>query len=114
MFYIRGIWWKYNSSSPSFSDHLFLLLLPSSFIIMTLAGKITSEIGVHATAAKWFNLFSTQLHHVQNLSDRVHGTKLHRGEDWHHTDSIKHWTYTIGNEISNNLVKNSPLKNTNY
>ncbi|XP_027908511.1 MLP-like protein 43 [Vigna unguiculata] len=67
---------------------------------MTLAGKITSEIGVHATAAKWFNLFSTQLHHVQNLSDRVHGTKLHRGEDWHHTDSIKHWTYTIEGKVT--------------
>nr|ACU16259.1 unknown [Glycine max] len=62
---------------------------------MSLAGKITTEIGVHATAAKWFNLFATQLHHVQNLTDRVHGTKLHQGEDWHHNETVKHWTYTI-------------------
>ncbi|KAK7405728.1 hypothetical protein VNO78_07336 [Psophocarpus tetragonolobus] len=41
---------------------------------MTLAGKISMEIGVHATAAKWFNLFATELHHVQNLTDRVHET----------------------------------------
>jgi len=64
---------------------------------MTLAGKISIEVGVHATAEKWYNLFATQLHHVQNLAERVHGTKLHQGEDWHHNASIKHWTYVIGN-----------------
>jgi len=64
---------------------------------MTLAGKISIEVGVHATAAKWFNLISTQLHQVQHLSERVHATKLHHGEDWHHNESIKHWTYVIGN-----------------
>jgi len=64
---------------------------------MSLAGNISTEIGVHAAAAKWFNLFAKQLHHIQNLTDRVHGTKLHRGEDFHHNESIKHWTYTIGN-----------------
>jgi len=68
---------------------------------MTLLGKISTEIGVHATAEKWYNLFATQLHHVQNLADRVHGTKLHHGEDWHHNESIKHWTYVIGNSTSN-------------
>ena len=72
------------------------LLLPSFLIIMTLAGKISTEIGVHATAAKWFDLYATKLHHVQNLAERVHGTKLHRGHDWHHSESIKHWTYVIG------------------
>ncbi|XP_027909926.1 MLP-like protein 43 [Vigna unguiculata] len=67
---------------------------------MTLAGKITIEIGVHATAETWFNLFSTQLHHVQNLSDRIHGTKLHHGEDWHHPESIKHWTFVIDGKVT--------------
>ncbi|TKY68508.1 MLP protein [Spatholobus suberectus] len=66
---------------------------------MSLVGKISTEIGVHATAAKWFNLFATQLHHVQNLTDRVHGTKLHHGDDWHHNESVKHWTYTIDGKV---------------
>ncbi|KAL2347408.1 hypothetical protein Fmac_001408 [Flemingia macrophylla] len=67
---------------------------------MSLAGKITSEIGVHATADKWFNLFATQLHHVQNLTDNVHATKLHHGNDWHHNESIKHWTYVIDGKVT--------------
>ncbi|TKY68510.1 MLP protein 43 [Spatholobus suberectus] len=67
---------------------------------MSLVGKISTEIGVHATAAKWFSLFSTQLHHVQNLTDSVHGTKLHQGDDWHHNESIKHWTYVIDGKVT--------------
>jgi len=79
-----------------FVPFFLLLLLASFFIIMTRAGKISTEIGVHATAAKWFNLFATKLHHVQNLAERVHGAKLHHGHDWHHSESIKQWTYVIG------------------
>ncbi|RDY11485.1 MLP-like protein 43 [Mucuna pruriens] len=67
---------------------------------MSLAGKISIEIGVHASAAKWFNLFATQLHDVQNLTDRVHETKLHHGDDWHHNHSIKHWTCSIGGKVT--------------
>ncbi|KAL9298203.1 hypothetical protein ACSQ67_024099 [Phaseolus vulgaris] len=67
---------------------------------MVLLGKISTEIGVHATAEKWFNLFATQLHDVQHLAERVHGTKLHQGEDWHHNDTIKHWTYVIDGKVT--------------
>ncbi|KAK7405730.1 hypothetical protein VNO78_07338 [Psophocarpus tetragonolobus] len=67
---------------------------------MSLVGKISTEIGVHASAEKWFNLFAKQLHHVQNLCDRVHQTKLHQGEDWHHNESIKHWTYVIDGKVT--------------
>ncbi|KAL2347444.1 hypothetical protein Fmac_001444 [Flemingia macrophylla] len=67
---------------------------------MSLVGKISTEIGVHATAEKWFNLFATQLHHVQNLTDRVHRTELHRGDDWHHNESIKNWTYIIDGKVT--------------
>ncbi|XP_047174526.1 kirola-like [Vigna umbellata] len=66
---------------------------------MTLAGKISIEIGVHATAAKWFTLYTTKLYHVQNLADRIHGVKLHHGHDWHHNESIKQWTYTIEGKV---------------
>ncbi|TKY68507.1 MLP protein 43 [Spatholobus suberectus] len=64
---------------------------------MSLAGKISTEVGVHATAAKWFNLFSKQLHHIQNVAERIHRAKLHQGDDWHTNDSVKHWSYAIGN-----------------
>ncbi|KAK7405721.1 hypothetical protein VNO78_07329 [Psophocarpus tetragonolobus] len=62
---------------------------------MALAGKITSEIGVHKTAEKWLNLYSKELHHIQNVAERIHGAKLHQGDDWHANDSVKHWTYIV-------------------
>ncbi|TKY68574.1 MLP protein 43 [Spatholobus suberectus] len=96
MLYISRTKLQYSSPSLILVNLLhFLLLLLASFLIVSLVGNISTEIGVHATAAKWFNLFATQLHHVQNLTDRVHGTKLHHGDDWHHNESVKHWTYTI-------------------
>ncbi|XP_047153087.1 MLP-like protein 43 [Vigna umbellata] len=67
---------------------------------MTLFGKISTEIGVHATSEKWFNLQATQLHQVQNFAERVHGTSLHHGEDWHHNESIKKWTYVIDGKVT--------------
>ncbi|CAJ1978344.1 unnamed protein product [Sphenostylis stenocarpa] len=66
---------------------------------MSLAGKISTEIGVHSTAAKWFNLYATKLHDVQNHTDRIHRTKLHHGHDWHQHESIKQWTYTIEGKV---------------
>ncbi|KAF7808696.1 MLP-like protein 43 [Senna tora] len=49
---------------------------------MALKGKIGAEIEIHSPASKFFNLFVTQLHEVQNMTDEVHQTKLHKG-DWH-------------------------------
>ncbi|RDX87728.1 hypothetical protein CR513_30762, partial [Mucuna pruriens] len=63
-------------------------------------GKISIEFGVHATATKWFNLAAKQLHNVQNLTDRVHKATLHHGDDWHHNESIKHWTCIIGGKVT--------------
>ncbi|XP_061357305.1 MLP-like protein 31 isoform X2 [Gastrolobium bilobum] len=63
---------------------------------MALTGKITTEFGIKTPAAKFFNLFSKQLHHVQNITDRIHGGKVIQGDDWHGPDSVKHWSYTIG------------------
>lgn len=62
-----------------------------------LSGKVESEVEVQSPAAKFFNLFVTQLHDVQNITEVVHGTKVHQG-DWHGvgSDSVKHWTYTVG------------------
>ncbi|MGR2462573.1 hypothetical protein ACUX4R_27290 [Salmonella enterica] len=67
---------------------------------MVLAGKLSTEIGIKAPAAKFYDLFAKQLHDVQNHCERVHHTKLHEGEDWHEVGSaLKHWTYVIGNSI---------------
>lgn len=66
---------------------------------MVLAGKLSTELGIKAPASKFYNLFATQLHEVQNHCERVHHTKLQQGEDWHHSDSVKHWKYVIGNFI---------------
>ncbi|CAJ2657154.1 unnamed protein product [Trifolium pratense] len=66
---------------------------------MVLAGKLITELGIKTPAEKFFKLFSTELHEVQHACERVHHTKLHHGEDWHDTDSVKHWTYVIDGEV---------------
>lgn len=70
---------------------------------MVLAGKISTEVGVRASADKFFHLFSKKLHDVQNHCERVHETILHEGDDWHVSDSVKQWTYVIGNFVSNSI-----------
>ncbi|XP_027908902.1 MLP-like protein 28 [Vigna unguiculata] len=67
---------------------------------MSLGGKISIEIGVHANATKWYNIFATQLNQIQNLTDRIHHAKLHHGHDWHHNESIKQWTYIIDGKVN--------------
>ncbi|XP_028798320.1 MLP-like protein 43 [Neltuma alba] len=49
---------------------------------MALSGKLEAEVELQSPAAKFFNFCVTQLHHVQNISDLVHETKVHQG-DWH-------------------------------
>ncbi|KAK7405719.1 hypothetical protein VNO78_07327 [Psophocarpus tetragonolobus] len=66
---------------------------------MTLAGKLSAEVGIHANPEKVFNILAKQLHHLQNVAERIHGAKLHEGDDWHTNDSIKQWTYTIAGEV---------------
>ncbi|XP_012574302.1 MLP-like protein 43 [Cicer arietinum] len=66
---------------------------------MVLAGKISTEVGVRASADKFFHLFSKKLHDVQNHCERVHETILHEGDDWHVSDSVKQWTYVIDGKV---------------
>ncbi|CAL0323139.1 unnamed protein product [Lupinus luteus] len=66
---------------------------------MALTGKLSTEIPIQAPPSKWFQLFAKQLHDVQHHAERVHHTKLHEGEDWHHNDTIKHWTYEIDGKV---------------
>lgn len=63
---------------------------------MVLVGKLSTELGIKASSSKFYNLFASQLNDVQNLCENIHHTKLHQGEDWHGSDSVKHWTYVIG------------------
>ncbi|XP_014490833.1 MLP-like protein 28 [Vigna radiata var. radiata] len=72
---------------------------------MTHFGRITTEIGVHSTAEKWYNLFAKSLHDVQHLSDSIHAAQLHQGEDWHHHETVKHWTYKIDGNVEKCLEK---------
>ncbi|KAJ1425397.1 START-like domain superfamily [Sesbania bispinosa] len=67
---------------------------------MALTGKVTTELGIYTSASKFFNLFAKQLHHVQNVTDRIHEGKMHHGDDWHDTETIKHWTYTIDGKVT--------------
>ncbi|MED6214457.1 hypothetical protein PIB30_103296 [Stylosanthes scabra] len=67
---------------------------------MALTGKLSTEIPIHAPAGKFFDLMAKQLHHVQNVCERVHGAKLHEGDDWHCVGaSVKHWTYVIDGKV---------------
>ncbi|XP_061375443.1 MLP-like protein 43 [Gastrolobium bilobum] len=62
---------------------------------MALSGKLETEIEIQAPAAKFYNLFRKQLHHIPNIStDKIHGAKVHQG-DWENVGSVKHWDYTI-------------------
>ncbi|OIV89148.1 hypothetical protein TanjilG_26043 [Lupinus angustifolius] len=67
---------------------------------MALKGILSSEVGVHASASKWFNLFAKELHNVQNTTDRVHKTKLLEGDDWHSIGSVKQWTDIVDGKES--------------
>ncbi|KAF7808687.1 MLP-like protein 43 [Senna tora] len=49
---------------------------------MALKGKLGAEIEIQSSASKFFNLFASQLDELQNITDEVHQTKLHKG-DWH-------------------------------
>jgi hypothetical protein len=64
---------------------------------MVLAGKLSTELGIKSSGAEFFNVFTAQLHDVANICDKIHASKLHQGDDWHHSELVKHWTYVIGN-----------------
>ncbi|KAK2407606.1 MLP protein [Trifolium repens] len=66
---------------------------------MVLAGKLSTELGIKTPTDRFFKLFSSELHEMQNICERVHATKIHEGEDWHDTETIKHWTYVIDGEV---------------
>jgi hypothetical protein len=55
---------------------------------MVLAGKLSTELGIKTPVDKFFKLYASELHEVQNISERILHAKLHEGEDWHHTDSV--------------------------
>ncbi|OIV99094.1 hypothetical protein TanjilG_32353 [Lupinus angustifolius] len=65
---------------------------------MSLTGKITTEFGILSPATKFFHFVAKQLHHVQNVSDKVHHTKVHEG-DWHSVGSVRNWTYVVDGEV---------------
>ena len=65
---------------------------------MALTGKVEGEVELSSPATKFFNVWSTQLHELPNISDLFHNGQLHQGDDWHGigSDSVKHWTFFAG------------------
>ncbi|MED6107761.1 hypothetical protein PIB30_017253 [Stylosanthes scabra] len=62
---------------------------------MAICGKISVEVAIKVEASKFFHILAKELHNIQNICERVHGANLHEGDDWHHPDSVKHWTCLI-------------------
>ncbi|PNX81411.1 MLP-like protein [Trifolium pratense] len=63
---------------------------------MVLVGKLSTELGIKTSADKFFKLFASEIHELQNICGSVHETNLHEGDEWHHSDSVKHWTHILG------------------
>ncbi|GAU30395.1 hypothetical protein TSUD_364410 [Trifolium subterraneum] len=80
---------------------------------MVLAGKLITEIGIKSSADKFYNFFVSQLHDVQNICEGVHGTKIHEGEDWHDTETVKHWTHVIDGKVQTYLESIEEVDNEN-
>ncbi|RDY03951.1 MLP-like protein 43 [Mucuna pruriens] len=80
---------------------------------MALSGKVEAEIEIQAPAAKFYNIFRKQLHHIPNIStERVHGAKVHEG-DWENVGSVKHWDYTIEGKKTNAKEKIEAIDDDN-
>ncbi|KAH7570965.1 hypothetical protein JRO89_XS05G0231200 [Xanthoceras sorbifolium] len=64
---------------------------------MGLAGELEVDTELKTSADKFYKVFSNQVHHVPNASDKVHAIEVHEG-DWETAGSIKVWKYTIDGE----------------
>ncbi|KAH7570952.1 hypothetical protein JRO89_XS05G0229900 [Xanthoceras sorbifolium] len=64
---------------------------------MGLAGEVEVYVELKTSADKFYKVFSNQVHHVPNASDKVHAIEVHEG-DWETAGSIKVWKYTIDGE----------------
>ncbi|XP_057443933.1 MLP-like protein 43 [Lotus japonicus] len=58
---------------------------------------VNGELGFFPSSSV---LYNNKLHDVQNITDAIHEGKLHHGEDWHESDSVKHWTYVIDGKVT--------------
>ncbi|KAL1348198.1 hypothetical protein HN51_024175 [Arachis hypogaea] len=68
-------------------------------MVALLSGKISIEVVIQVAASKFFNVLAKQFHNVPNICERIHGSKLHEGDDWHSTDSVKQWTLLIDGKV---------------
>ncbi|CAJ2657170.1 unnamed protein product [Trifolium pratense] len=44
---------------------------------MVLVGKLSTELGIKTSADKFFKLFASEIHELQNICGSVHETNLH-------------------------------------
>ncbi|XP_020962897.1 MLP-like protein 43 isoform X6 [Arachis ipaensis] len=66
---------------------------------MAISGNISVEVVIQVPASKLFHILAKEFHNIQNICERVHGANLHEGDDWHCTDSVKHWTSVVDGKV---------------
>jgi len=64
---------------------------------MALSGKVEAEVEIQAPAAKFYNVCRKQVEQVPNISNEIHGARVHKG-DWENIGSVKHWEFTVGSK----------------
>ncbi|MED6107766.1 hypothetical protein PIB30_017258 [Stylosanthes scabra] len=62
---------------------------------MALSGKLSIEAPIQTPPAKYFNIFVTQFHNFQNICSKIPEAKIHEGDNWHVTHSVKNWTLIV-------------------
>ncbi|KAJ7954242.1 MLP-like protein [Quillaja saponaria] len=66
---------------------------------MALHGKLEDEMEINMPAAKFYNIWKSEGHHVSTATpNRIHAVHVHEG-DWGAADSVKIWKYTVGTYI---------------
>jgi len=79
---------------------------------MALSGKVETEVEIQAPGAKFYNIFRKQLEQVPNISNEIHGARVHEG-DWENIGSIKHWEFTVEGKKQSAKVKIETIDDDN-
>ena len=70
--------------------------------VMSLVGKLVSELEINIPAEKYYKVFKDQCFHVPKITPKIiQHVEIHDGDwDSHDHGSIKTWHYTVGMHIS--------------
>lgn len=90
----------------NFSEYQYLVIIkfPVRHTDMALVGKIEKQIEIEVPAEKFYHIWKKQSYQVPTASPaNIKAVDVHEGE-WHHHGSVKLWTYSVGNELSNPVL----------